>query len=107
LNLLENSLAYTDAPGRVTITLSRTQATAIVTIDDTAPGVNDSDCEKLFDPLYRQEGSRSRRTGGAGLGLAVCQNIVTAHGGSITASPSLLGGVRICIEFPLTGDSIT
>jgi two-component system sensor histidine kinase BaeS len=107
LNLLENSLAYTDAPGRVAIALSRNQGTAVVTIDDTAPGVNDSDCEKLFDPLYRQEGSRSRRTGGAGLGLAVCRNIVTAHGGSITASPSLLGGVCIRIEFPLSGESIT
>lgn len=106
-NLLENSLAYTDVPGRVAIALSRTEVAARLTIDDTAPSVNDSDCEQLFDPLYRQEASRSRRTGGAGLGLAVCRNIVTAHGGSITALPSVLGGVCIRIEIPLLGESNT
>jgi two-component system sensor histidine kinase BaeS len=106
-NLLENSLAYTDAPGRVTVTLSRSVATAIITIDDTSPGVNESDCEQLFEPLFRQEASRSRRTGGAGLGLAIRRNIVTAHGGSISASPSALGGLSIHIEIPLSGESST
>jgi two-component system sensor histidine kinase BaeS len=105
-NLLENSLAYTDALGRVTVTLSQTAATAIITIDDSPPGVKESDCEKLFDPLFRQEASRSRRTGGAGLGLAICRNIVIAHGGSISASPSALGGLSIQIEIPLSGESI-
>jgi two-component system sensor histidine kinase BaeS len=106
-NLLENSLAYTDALGRVTVTLLRTAATAHITIDDTPPGVSESDCEQLFDPLFRQEASRSRRSGGAGLGLAICRNIVDAHGGSIRASPSELGGVSIHIEIPLSGESRT
>lgn len=81
-NLLENSLAYTDGLGRVTVTLSRTTATALVTIDDTPPGVSESDCEQLFDPLFRQEASRNRRSGGAGLGLAICriQNAAWLHG---------------------------
>lgn len=104
-NLLENSLAYTDAPGRIVVELLKTEVAAVVTIDDTAPGVTDNDCEQLFDPLFRQESSRSRRTGGAGLGLAVCRNIVVAHGGTITASPSALGGVSISIQFPLAGGS--
>jgi two-component system sensor histidine kinase BaeS len=106
-NLLENSLAYTDALGRVTVTLSQTAATALITIDDTPPGVSESDCAQLFDPLFRQEASRSRRTGGAGLGLAICRNIVTAHGGSISASPSALGGLSVHIEIPLSGESST
>jgi two-component system sensor histidine kinase BaeS len=106
-NLLENSLAYTDAPGRVSVTLSQSAASAIITIDDTAPGVKQGDCEQLFDPLFRQEASRSRRTGGAGLGLAICRNIVTAHDGSITASPSTLGGVSIHIEIPISGENST
>ena len=101
-NLLENSLAYTDTPGRVTVALSRTTSAAIITIDDTLPGVEEVDCEQLFDPLFRREASRSRRTGGAGLGLAICRNIVTAHGGSICASPSALGGLRIQVEIPLS-----
>jgi two-component system sensor histidine kinase BaeS len=104
-NILENSLAYTDAPGRIVITLSHSVTSACITVEDTLPGVNESDCEKLFDPLFRQEASRSRRTGGAGLGLAICRNIVTAHGGSISASPSALGGLCIHIEFPVSGES--
>lgn len=106
-NVLENALAYTDAPGRVAVALSRTERTAIITIDDTPPGVDESDCEKLFDPLFRREGSRSRRTGGAGLGLAICRNIVAAHGGSIAASPSDMGGLSIQVEIPLAGESST
>ncbi len=104
-NLLENSLAYTDAPGRVRVALSQSSTTAIITVDDTLPGVKESDCEQLFDPLFRQEASRSRRTGGAGLGLAICRNIVTAHGGRISASPSVLGGLGIRIEIPLSGEN--
>ncbi len=100
-NILENSLAYTDAPGRVSISMTRTKAAALVVIDDTAPGVKSSDCEQLFDPFFRQEVSRSRRTGGAGLGLAICRNIVAALGGSISASPSVMGGLSIRMEIPL------
>jgi two-component system sensor histidine kinase BaeS len=100
-NILANSLAYTDAPGRVNVAMSRIEAAVLVTIDDTAPGVKPSDCEQLFDPLFRREVSRSRRTGGAGLGLAICRNIVAAHGGSILASPSAMGGLSIRIEIPL------
>ena len=104
-NLLENSLAYTDEPGRVNVSLSQAAATAIITIDDTLPGVDQGDCERLFDPLFRQEASRSRRTGGAGLGLAICRNIVAAHGGSIWAAPSSLGGLSVHIEIPISGES--
>ena len=89
------------------MTLSRTTTAALITIDDTSPGVNKSDCEKLFDPLFRKEASRSRRNGGAGLGLAICRNIVTAHGGSIFASPSAMGGLSIHIEIPLSGENNT
>lgn len=102
-NLLENALAYTDSPGRINVKLSRTQTTAAVRIDDSPPGVNAAECERLFDPLYRRESSRTRRTGGAGLGLAICRNIVTAHGGTISATPSSLGGISIIVELPLTG----
>tara|TARA_R110001592_G_scaffold357416_1_gene660664 strand:- start:248281 stop:249732 length:1452 start_codon:yes stop_codon:yes gene_type:complete len=99
-NLLENSLAYTDTPGRIELTLTNAGKDIVIQIDDTPPGVTAADCEKLFDPLYRQELSRSRRSGGAGLGLAICRNIVEAHDGSITASPSRLGGLCIAVTLP-------
>ncbi len=100
-NLIENSLAYTDSPGKIEISLSSTGQQALISIQDTPPGVNQEECLKLFDPLYRLEGSRSRRTAGAGLGLAICKNIVDAHQGKISASPTKLGGLSINIVFPI------
>lgn len=105
INLLENSLAYTDAPGRIEISLSTRGDAAIINIQDTPPGVNADECNKLFEPLYRHEISRSRRTAGVGLGLAICRNIVDAHQGSITASPSELGGLRIQVVLPVSVNS--
>jgi len=99
-NLIENSLAYTDAPGRIEVTLSPSNGFAIVEIHDTAPSASQAECERLFEPLFRREASRNRRTGGAGLGLAICRNIVEAHRGTITASPSPLGGLCIRVEVP-------
>ncbi|MGB5832494.1 MAG: ATP-binding protein, partial [Thiohalocapsa sp.] len=55
---------------------------------------------RLFERLYRVEDSRSRATGGAGLGLAIASNIVEAHGGAIAAEASPLGGLRIRIRLP-------
>lgn len=106
-NLLENSLSYTDKPGRIEITLVQDNDLAIVEIDDTAPGASEAECNRLFDPLYRREESRSRRTGGAGLGLAICRSIVIAHQGEITASPSTLGGLNIRIEIPIVDERKT
>lgn len=100
-NLLSNALAYTDAPGKVSVTAFRDMSTAVVQIEDSPPGVATEECEQLFEPLYRMESSRSRRTGGAGLGLAICRKVVEAHGGTITASASSLGGLCIRIELPL------
>ncbi len=104
INLLENSLAYTDAPGRIEITLSNSGDKIVIRIQDTPPGVDEDDCEKLFEPLYRHEISRNRRTAGVGLGLAICRNIVDAHQGSITASLSELSGLCIELVFPITAE---
>ncbi|WP_368642889.1 ATP-binding protein [Castellaniella ginsengisoli] len=100
-NLLENSLRYTDAPGRVRLAAGRRGAGIVLEIADTAPGVAPEQLPRLFDRLYRGESSRSRLHGGSGLGLAICRSIVQAHGGEISASPSGLGGLAIRIEWPL------
>ena len=101
VNLLENALNYTDSPGRIEITLSINKDKVVIKIQDTPPGIDEDECEKLFEPLYRHEISRSRRTAGAGLGLAICRNIVDAHQGNITAHPSELGGLCIQLVFPI------
>ena len=102
-NLLENSLKYTDPGGELLVRLERRDGLASVELSDSAPGVSPEELEKLFDRLYRVESSRNRALGGAGLGLAICKNIVEAHEGSIRALPSPRGGILISIELPLTG----
>lgn len=104
VNLLTNSLRYTDAGGRLEIRLGKTANHACLDFYDSHPGVPVAELEHLFERLYRVEASRNRSLGGAGLGLAICRNIVEAHGGRIEARPSTLGGVWIHIELPLTGD---
>jgi two-component system sensor histidine kinase BaeS len=101
-NLLENSQKYTDAGGTIDISLESDTGCATVNIKDSAPGVTEEERGKLFDRLYRVEGSRSRLSGGAGLGLAICRNIVAAHEGAIEAFHSPFGGIWIRITLPLS-----
>ena len=102
-NLLSNSLRYTDHGGRLEVAASVQEGRLHIDFADSPPGVAEQDLSKLFDRLYRVEGSRSRAHGGAGLGLAICHNIVTAHDGSISAGASRLGGLWIHIELPING----
>jgi two-component system sensor histidine kinase BaeS len=102
-NLFENSLRYTDAGGDFIINLTKSNEFATIDLRDSAPGVSEQDVCKLFERLYRVEGSRSRTSGGAGLGLAICKNIVEAHEGNISAHKSPLGGLLIRITFPVVG----
>jgi two-component system sensor histidine kinase BaeS len=99
-NLLENSIRYTDAGGVIEVNINTSDTWIQVTLDDSPPGVAPEQQEKIFERLYRLENSRSRATGGAGLGLAICKNIVSAHQGKITARTSPLGGLQIYIELP-------
>jgi len=98
-NLIENSCRYTDAGGRIRVTLTDGSRLGLI-IEDSAPGVPAAAMPRLFDRLYRVEESRNRESGGFGLGLSICKGIVAAHGGNISATPSELGGLRIEIELP-------
>jgi two-component system sensor histidine kinase BaeS len=102
-NLLENSLKYTDPGGTVRFRLAENHGAIQFDVEDSAPGVPEADRARLFDRLFRVDSSRSRVTGGAGLGLAICKNIVEAHDGCIEARDSALGGVWIHGELPSLG----
>lgn len=99
-NLIENSLRYTDAPGQIKIWSAEVKDKLEFHIEDSAPGVAPDQLDKIFDRLYRLDSSRNRATGGAGLGLSICKNIVEAHKGSIRALQSELGGIHITISLP-------
>ena len=100
LNLLNNSLHYTDPPGRIDIQVKTEASRLVIDIHDTAPGCSAAECAKLFEPLYRLDAARTRNQNskGAGLGLAIVRNIVDAHNGTVEATPSPLGGLNITIE---------
>ncbi len=102
-NLMENSLRYTDAGGRLVVSLVYCVSAVTLQLQDTAPGVPVQELPRLFERLYRVEASRSREAGGAGLGLSICQNIVHAHGGSIDAKSSELGGLWTTVRLPARG----
>ncbi|WP_037027535.1 ATP-binding protein [Psychromonas aquimarina] len=101
LNIFENSYRYTDPGGLMQITLRHNEQSIELIIEDSAPAVPNASLEKLFNRLYRVDKSRSRASGGSGLGLSICRNIVNAHGGSICADHSALGGLQIKISLPI------
>jgi two-component system sensor histidine kinase BaeS len=100
-NLLQNTVRYTDSPGRLRIRLEARPGLATVTWEDSAPGVATADLPRLTDRLFRVDASRSRAGGGTGLGLAIAEAIVIAHGGTMNAGASELGGLRWKIDLPL------
>jgi len=101
-NLFENTIRYTDPDGKLRITIARDGEHVRLLFQDSSPGVPEELLPRIFERLFRVEGSRSRASGGAGLGLSLCESIVDAHGGSIEARPSPLGGVSIEISLPMT-----
>lgn len=100
INLFENSLRYTDAPGRVQVRLQHTESGVRVVVEDSAPGAPADQLSQLFEPLYRGDAARDGGSVGSGLGLAVCQVIAKAHGGQLMASASILGGLRLTLDLP-------
>jgi two-component system sensor histidine kinase BaeS len=100
-NLLENSTRYTDPGGEIRLAARRDGDRVAIDIDDSAPGVPPESLAHLFERFYRVDSSRNRANGGTGLGLAICRSIAEAHGGSIAATHSALGGLRVHISLPL------
>jgi signal transduction histidine kinase len=82
-NLVGNALRHTPAEGRVEVHARRTDLGVEVSVSDTGEGIRTEDLPHVFDSFYRGDKSRSRSTGGAGLGLAISKGIVQAHGGEI------------------------
>ncbi|MDV7141849.1 ATP-binding protein [Tropicimonas sp. TH_r6] len=102
-NLLSNALRYTTAPGELRVSAGIEDGRALVTFEDTPPAPPEESMAQLFERFYRADASRSRAHGGSGLGLAICHAMVDAHGGTIAADLSPLGGLRIRIALPLEG----
>lgn len=97
-NLVENAIKYA---GQAEISTHIYANEVVVNIDDNGPGLAEEQLEKVFAPFYRVEDSRSRDTGGTGLGLAVTRDIIRAHGGSIVMKNRQVGGLRAQVRLPV------
>jgi signal transduction histidine kinase len=100
-NLLDNALRHTPAGCQVTLRWRHAADHAAITVADTGSGIPAEDLPRIFTPLYRGDPSRSRRTGGAGLGLTIAQRVVEAHGGTIVAANRPGGGAEFLVQIPI------
>jgi signal transduction histidine kinase len=104
-NLIRNAVEHTRAPDglvRLEVTARAGQIVRFVVLDD-GPGIDDDQLEQVFERFHRTDDDRSRKTGGAGLGLAIARAIARAHGGearAVGATRSSSGGARLELELP-------
>jgi len=97
VNLIDNAVKYGHA---ARVTVDRINGAARIRIRDAGPGIPQTELARVFDPFYRVEGSRSRESGGTGLGLTIARNIAEQHGGSIALANHPEGGLEVTLMLP-------
>lgn len=99
-NIAENAIKYTPERGSVTVTVKRSEGNIVIMVEDTGPGIPDSEKTKVFERFYRLDDSRARDTGGTGLGLAITKEAIQLLGGRIEVVDGAGGGSRFIIRLP-------
>ena len=102
-NLLSNAIKYTPEGGAIEIHVSETDRLAIVKVKDTGMGIPEKELPFIFERFYRTDKSRNRKSGGAGIGLAIVRSIVAAHGGTVTAESVQEQGSCFTVTIPKEG----
>ncbi|MER3554481.1 MAG: two-component sensor histidine kinase [Meiothermus sp.] len=105
-NLLANALAHTPAGGAIRLEVRPEDHRAVLRIADTGPGIPEGAVSKVFDRFYRAESSRSRQTGGSGLGLSIVKTLVELHGGTVKAANRPSGGAEFEVSLPLGTEAL-
>ena len=98
-NLVENAIKYNHSGGQVTVTAYRKEKHVYLSVEDTGNGIPEELRERVFEPFFRVDKSRSRELGGVGLGLALVREIVRVHDGSITVKSNPSGGTILEVIF--------
>jgi two-component system OmpR family sensor kinase len=102
LNIFQNAVTHTDAvQGRIEVTIDADTHYAILQISDNGQGIDPQHLPHIFERFYREESSRSRQTGGAGLGLSIVMSIVELHQGDIEVTSQLNMGTTFIVKLPL------
>ncbi len=96
-NLIDNALKYSQK--EIYISAEEKNKEAVITIKDSGIGIAEADLKNIFEPFYRADRSRSRRTGGFGLGLSICKKIIDAHKGELIIKSKLNEGTEAVLKF--------
>jgi len=99
-NLLSNAIKYSPKGSVVRASVGEREGRPLLVVEDSGPGIPPAERQRVFERFYRLDASRAQDRGGRGLGLAIAQEIVKAHGGSIEAGDSGLGGAAFIVRFP-------
>jgi signal transduction histidine kinase len=99
-NLVGNALRHVPENGRIWLEVNTTDESVSISISDNGPGVKEDDLPNIFKRFWRGDKSRSRASGGAGLGLAISRQLVEAQGGQIEAQNLPEGGLKVTCRFP-------
>ena len=97
VNLIDNAVKYGQ---QASVTVERLAGAARIRIRDTGPGIAQTELVRVFEPFYRIESSRSRESGGTGLGLTIARNIAEQHGGTIALANHPAGGLEVTLMLP-------
>ena len=100
LNLMENSLKYTEKGGKVTVTVGREGSKALLTVADNGIGIPQEAQKRVFERFYRVDKGRARQAGGSGLGLAIVKHITQLYGGTLKLKSAVGVGTTITITLP-------
>ena len=100
-NLVRNALVHTPQQTSIEVAVATDDSVGSVSVSDHGPGLAAEDVERIFEPFYRADPSRSRDRGGAGLGLSIVSAVVSAHGGRVKVSQTEGGGATFEVELPL------
>jgi two-component system OmpR family sensor kinase len=101
-NLLSNVRSHTPPDAPLRIELDRVDGSAVLTVADSGPGMDEEQVAHVFERFYRADPSRARASGGAGLGLAIVAAVVEAHGGEVEAESAPGDGTAFRVRLPLT-----
>ena len=99
-NLLSNAVKYSNEDGHIFIKLETSHSHVLLTVEDQGTGISKEELPFVFERFYRTDSSRTRKTGGAGIGLAIAKSIVLAHGGKIWAESEEGKGSRFFLSLP-------
>jgi two-component system OmpR family sensor kinase len=104
-NLVRNALVHTPPRTPIEIGVTSQNGTARLSVADHGPGLKPEDLKRIFEPFFRADPSRSRDSGGAGLGLSIVTAVVAAHGGRVQVKETSGGGATFEVELPLVSST--